>query len=420
MAYDAVNIGWPILGLSGLVTGICSGMLGIGGGLVTIPALMFGLPFLGISGIEVPKIAMATSLVMVIPVSVASTQAHASRGTVDWSLWALIAPSIVAGSLLASIFAVGMNVSALTLLYVGFSLFAAWQLFLVPRTEASAKVGESAKPGLFGVMVKCVGGGALSSLLGLGVGFFAVPMLARFIPLPKAIGTASALALPMAFGGSAGYLLAVAPAGCVDCMGYVYPPAVGVLGMTAVLAAPLGARLSSVLPVFLLRRIFAALLVCGALITVQKKLPGLLGEAWAMIHLPTINITIGSTSSAPASAPTWIGRRSPPLSVMLVSRFGPRVAFIRLITGWPRPRSAMPFDARAVLPPSPILIITASMPRPDSKKSRVATRRSPPITPGAKTRRTTETPPLPAAAVPNTAGRGPSGQPDILKTLFGN
>ena len=91
--------GWQMLLGAGSIAGVCAGLLGIGGAVVLVPALIYGLPFLGVDSPELPKIAMATSLGLIIPSTVASTQAHAARGTVDWSMWAIMAPALVAGSL---------------------------------------------------------------------------------------------------------------------------------------------------------------------------------------------------------------------------------------------------------------------------------------------------------------------------------
>jgi len=80
-------LGWGVLVCSGWLTGFCSGLLSIGGGLIIVPALVLALPMVGLSGGEQAKVAMATSPVLIIPTSIASSQAHAARGNVDWALW---------------------------------------------------------------------------------------------------------------------------------------------------------------------------------------------------------------------------------------------------------------------------------------------------------------------------------------------
>jgi uncharacterized protein len=218
--------GWGFLIAAGWLAGFCSGLLGIGGGLVVVPAMIIGLPMLGVSGSELSKIATATSLLLVIPTSVASAQAHAARGSLDWAYWGALAPSIVAGGLVTSMLVQHISASVVTLLFVGFSLVSAWRL-LVQQSPAADALIDLTPSQLVGMSVKGLLGGALSTALGIGVAFFAVPMLSRFVAMGRAIGTASMLALPMAMVGAAGYLFAPTPEGCASCTGYVHLPAVG-------------------------------------------------------------------------------------------------------------------------------------------------------------------------------------------------
>jgi hypothetical protein len=121
--------------------------------------------------------------------------------------------------------------------------------------------------------------------------------------MPRASGTASALALPMAIGGSIGYLHAAAPAGCTGCTGYVYLPAVAAIGVATVLTVPLGARLTSVLPTALAQRLFAMLLVAGAGGLIHKKLPDMVAEAEQLLAYTPLRL---ATAPAPAAIPAWL------------------------------------------------------------------------------------------------------------------
>ncbi len=262
----------------GVATGILSGMLGIGGGSIVVPALIFGLPHFGIAGPDVPKIAMATSLALIIPTSIASTQAHADRGSIDWLMAAALTPGIGAGAFLTGAFASVLNVHFVVVIFAAFTLFTAWGLASGRRAPSST---PKAAPCFLCMTAKGVGGGALAALVGFGGAFFIVPLLARTIPMQQAIATAGALALPTAVAGTSGYLLADTPAGCADCAGYVFLPAVAALGISAVLAAPIGVWVAHVAPVALLRRLFAAFLVFAAGSLAYKTLSpaALIGDA---------------------------------------------------------------------------------------------------------------------------------------------
>ncbi len=296
-------VGWSVLVGAGWLAGFLSGLLGIGGGLVIVPALIFGLPLIGVSGDELAKVAIDTSLVLIIPTSLAGSQAHAARGNLDWELWAAVAPSIVAGGLVAAMLVQHISAALLTVLFAGFALISAWRLLSNSAPSAAANAAPI-RLGLAGMAVKAFLGGALSTALGTGVAFFAVPILSRWIALARAIGTASALALPMAIAGAAGYLLAPQPAGCTACTGYVHFPAVAAVGVGTVLAAPVGAQLTAVLPARRLRQLFGLLLIAGSIGLLPKTLPELAAKAQASFAVPLLP---WSSQSGPATAPSWLG-----------------------------------------------------------------------------------------------------------------
>ena len=302
---SADAMGWSLLVGAGWLTGFLSGLLGIGGGLVIVPALIFGLPLIGVGGDELAKVAIATSLVLIIPTSLAGSQAHAARGNLDWELWAAMAPSIVAGGLVAAMLVQHISAALLTLLFVGFAFVSAWRLLRNSAPSVAANTAPT-RLGLVGMALKAFGGGALSTALGTGVAFFAVPILSRWVPLARAIGTASALALPMAIAGAAGYLLAPQPTGCAACTGYVHFQAVAAVGVGTVLAAPLGAQLTAVLPARRLWQLFALLLIAGTIGLLPKTLPELAAKAQGSLVIPLL---AWSSESRPAIAPAWLSER---------------------------------------------------------------------------------------------------------------
>ncbi len=275
MVFGNETFDWQILVLLGCMSGFLSGLLGIGGGLILVPGLIVSLPYFGIDGPELAKIAMATSLALIVPTSMASIQAHASKGAVDLRLFALLGPSIVAGAVVAPIFAPAISSTFLTALFVLFALYTALRrdARCVPSGKRPASRGGE-RPGLIRITLTGLLGGSVSSLLGLGVSWFTVPMLERFGSMPRAIGTSAALCLPMAAFGLAGFVLSPTPAECLSgCSGYVYLPAVAATGISAVLAAPMGARLTHVLPVRALRSLFALFLIAAAAHLTYKSLP---------------------------------------------------------------------------------------------------------------------------------------------------
>src|ERR1044072_4884778 len=95
-----------VLALSGVVAGFVAGLLGVGGGIVTVPVLESLLRFAGVPEEYRMHVAVATSLAAIIPTSISSARTHHARGAVDWALaerWAIpMFVAALAGSLLAA------------------------------------------------------------------------------------------------------------------------------------------------------------------------------------------------------------------------------------------------------------------------------------------------------------------------------
>jgi hypothetical protein len=170
-------------------------------------------------------------------------------------------------------------------------------------------------------------GGAVSSLIGLGAAFYAVPFLSRFTAMPKAIGTAAALNVPLAVASVLGYASADAPAGCGSgCLGYVYGPAIGPIGITAVLAAPIGARLTHSLPLLVLRRLFAAVLLMAAGNFAVKTLPLSDAPAYAASLIGRLSLSAAAQAPLAAVPPLCLDHPAARTST-LVGEYGPRRLF---------------------------------------------------------------------------------------------
>jgi len=68
-----------IVGLIGLASGIASGLLGVGGGIVMVPAFIYILN-------KDAKVAVATSLAVIIPSAIVGVWKHSQQKLVDWQL----------------------------------------------------------------------------------------------------------------------------------------------------------------------------------------------------------------------------------------------------------------------------------------------------------------------------------------------
>jgi len=243
----------------GAGVGILAGLLGVGGGLVIVPILVFIFNYQKVPPEIIMHLALGTSMASIIFTSVSSFMAHHKRGAVQWNIVRRIVIGILAGTFLGSCFASVMSTNFLKIFFVVFLYFISIQLLFNKKPRASREL-----PGLFGMF--CTGNivGFLSSLVGIGGGAISVPfMIWCNVVVHNAIGTSAAIGLPIAIAGTFGYIFnGWGVVGLPDySIGYVYLPALFGIAVTSVITAPLGVKLAHSLPVGKLKRIFALLLI---------------------------------------------------------------------------------------------------------------------------------------------------------------
>jgi len=260
---------WATYLAVGAVAGFLAGLLGVGGGLIFVPSLIFILKSQHFPQTNLLHFALGTSLATIVFTSISSFRTHHAHGAVNWEIVRQITPGIVLGTLLGSALAAQLSNSTLAILFAVFVLLAATQILLEIKPKPSRQM-----PGRLGTFLAGVIIGIVFSLVGGGGAILSVPfMLFCNIKTHDAIGTSSAIGFPIALSGAAGYIFA----GLAQdnpppfSLGFVYLPALLWLVVAGVLAAPFGARLTHRLPVAKLRRVFAAFLY----IIAAKMLVGL-------------------------------------------------------------------------------------------------------------------------------------------------
>ncbi len=248
----------------GCVVGFAAGFLGIGGGVIMVPLLVFAFKAQAFPQAHILHLALATSMATIMFTSLSSVRAHHGYGAVDWPVALAISPGIMTGSFAAALLAGLIPTRPLGVMFTFLVFYAATQMFFDLRPKATRPL--PGKAGLF-----LAGGviGGIASLLSAGGAFLSIPFLAWCgVPLRRAIGTAAAIGFPVALAGSAGYVLQglrVAGALPPASLGFVYVPALASIVATSMLVAPLGARAAHRLPVKGVRIAFAAFLYAMAL-----------------------------------------------------------------------------------------------------------------------------------------------------------
>lgn len=259
---DWLGIALPYLVL-GSFAGFIAGLFGVGGGLIIVPALVFLFQQQHVAMSGLMQLALGTSLATIVITSLASIVAHQRQGNVRWEFFRRLAPGIIIGVFCGSWIADRIDGD---ILRTGFSIFVilvAVQISFELRPEGHDRSAGKHELGLAGMLI-----GLVSALVGIGGGTLTTPyLLWNAVSIRQAIGTSAACGLPIALFGSIGYMIAGLDADQlpVGSSGYIYWPAWLGIVTTSMLFAPLGARLTGLLPTRVLKRIFALLLMVIAI-----------------------------------------------------------------------------------------------------------------------------------------------------------
>lgn len=255
----------------GAFAGVLAGLLGVGGGIVLVPAFFYAFQTLGYGGPQLMQVCLATSLATIIVTSVRSVLSHNKKGAVDWDILRSWAPGIVIGAVigvtaasnLSSAFLQGVfGVLGIVIgLYMGFGR-SEWRLGQV-MPEGGTRAVMS--PVL----------GFLSVLMGIGGGSFGVPLMSLYnTAIHRAVATAAGFGVTIAVPSVLGFLfLTIAPEHRPPLtVGAVNLPAFFTVIAMTLITAPLGVRLAHAMDPKPLKRVFAVFLTLVALNMLRKAL----------------------------------------------------------------------------------------------------------------------------------------------------
>lgn len=243
----------------GSVVGVLAGLLGIGGGLVVVPALLWLLPAAGISTNLVMHIALATSLTTIILTSGSSAFNHLRLGNVDMFVVKWLMPGVVVGGLAGSFIAEAIPTQYLIKVFGIIVLGLAIQMLMSLKSSNSRPMPAAGTTLGYGGLI-----GVTSSLAGIGGGSLTVPFLSRHgVEMRKAIGSSSVCGSFIAIAGMTGFVVhGLEASGLPEySIGYVYLPALFGIAATSVLTTRVGAKLATRLPTAVLKKIFAVFLL---------------------------------------------------------------------------------------------------------------------------------------------------------------
>ncbi len=229
----------------GLAAGFASGLLGIGGGLIIVPSLV-------LMGFD-PKVAIATSLVAIIAITMSGGATHGRLGHMKGRTAALLAVPAAFGAQVGALLLIGTPTTVLEVVYGVFLLIMSLR-FLKGAGQPSSGPPRSDPRVIapFGFLVGMVG-----AYLGIGGGVLMVLFMVLYMgyDIREAIGTSTVVIILVSLAATAQY----AHQGVPDVQAGI------AIGLSGALTAVLGARTTLAVDRVTLRRIFGAFLMVIAL-----------------------------------------------------------------------------------------------------------------------------------------------------------
>lgn len=245
--------------VAGSGAGILAGLLGVGGGLIIVPVLLVLFAHLGYPAHLLTQLAVGTSLASIVITGISSTWAHHRHAAVDWRIVQRMALGIMLGALCGAYLATRIDSYVLKKMIGVFALLVSVQMGLQLQPRALGRLQTGWRLSSVAAII-----GAVSSLIGIGGGSLTVPyLLWAQQPIRRAVATSAACGVPIGMAGALGFVLM--GWGVTDLppnsAGYVMWPAALIIAASSTLAAQFGAYLTHTLPVQVIKRVFALVLL---------------------------------------------------------------------------------------------------------------------------------------------------------------
>lgn len=259
-----------LLGLAaGTSAGLLAGLVGIGGGIVVVPVVYYGLMNSGVSADQAAHVAVSTSLATILPAAIASSIVHWRAGNSDLQFIRQWGPGIVLGVVATQLAAPHVRGAFLIAIFAVFCLvtalrFAAPGKFRPIMAHPPRGAGQSIAGCLIGVV---------SGLAGVGGGIMTnIVMTLSGMPMHKSVGRAAAVGVVVALPATVVAALGPAPEHALQ-LGSINLVLWACIAPVQAAAAWIGAQLAQRTSANALSRIFAASLAVTGVIMLHSTFP---------------------------------------------------------------------------------------------------------------------------------------------------
>ena len=246
--------------LIGSGAGFLAGLLGMSGGIVTVPCLLLVFTLMDFSSVHIMQLAMGTSLAAMVFNAISSTFSHHKDKAVNWGLVKTMLPGLILGCIAGAFISYLLPTSILKIIFGAFAVIVGLYFY---RQRTLPDVEKRISPASMVVNIAGFGVSTLSNILGIGGGTMMVPLFIAFqMPMSKAVASSAATGFIISLGGAISYLaFGLGETIYPHTLGFIYLPAFFILSMMTFLAAPFGARMTHRIASDKLKKYFAICLI---------------------------------------------------------------------------------------------------------------------------------------------------------------
>jgi len=188
-----------VMAMAAAVAGFMAGLLGVGGGIIIVPALYYAFTVLDFDLVTRMHLAVGTSLAIIIPTSIISTKTHMEYDAVDFKMVKSFGLFILIGVVMGTFLAVNLKTPTLVLFFSIFAFMVGlFFIFLREKLVENPKTISNIVKNISGIVI-----GFISVPLGIGGGSLMVPFMRTFgYDIRKSIGTAAAVGFLISLSGT--------------------------------------------------------------------------------------------------------------------------------------------------------------------------------------------------------------------------